>query len=226
MEINNSVDLVKRRISIAASKCGCNLSDIKLVAVSKTVNIDIVRQVHKLGVNDFGENRVQELNHKYDQLPQVKWHFIGRLQTNKAKDVVGKVALIHSLDRWNLAEELDKRGQYLGIEVPCLLQVNVAGETQKAGVDPYEVKDFLKSIAQLKSVRIYGLMTMAPLVSNSEDARPIFRQLAVIKATMSKFRYPNVDLRYLSMGMSQDYEVAIEEGANIVRIGSAIFHSD
>lgn len=226
MELKDSLILVKERIAIAAAKSGRKLSDITMVAVSKTVNSDTVRQAYELGVSDFGENRVQELNNKISKLPQARWHLIGRLQTNKAKDVVGKIALIHSLDRWSLAEELDKRGEKEGIEVPCLLQVNIAGEEQKAGVEPREVQSFLESMGQLKAVRLYGLMTMAPLLDSGERARPVFKELFEIKEKLSKSRYINVDLRYLSMGMSQDYEVAIEEGANIVRIGSAIFHPD
>lgn len=226
MEIRNSLNMVKKRIEMAAEKSGRKSSDITLVAVSKTVDNDTVRQAYELGVRDFGENRVQELNHKIPELPQARWHLIGRLQTNKVKDIVGKVVLIHSLDRWSLAEELDKRGQNRGIEVPCLLQVNIAGEEQKAGVEPDEVESFLQSIGQLKSVRVYGFMTMAPLLDQGESTRPIFKELSEIKAKLNKSRYNNVDLRYLSMGMSQDYEVAIEEGANIVRIGSSIFHPD
>lgn len=226
MELNESLKLVKERMAVAAAKSGRKLSDITLVAVSKTVDNETVRQAYELGVRDFGENRVQELNHKFAKLPQANWHLIGRLQTNKAKDVVGKVVLIHSLDRWNLAEELDKRGQHAGIEVPCLLQVNIAGEEQKAGVEPHEVQSFLESMGQLKAVRLYGLMTMAPLLDQGEKARPVFKELREIKEKLGKSRYINVDLRYLSMGMSQDYEVAIEEGANIVRIGSSIFHPD
>jgi len=226
MEIRNSINLVKKRIEAAALKSGRNSSAITLVAVSKTVDNETVRQAYELGIRDFGENRAQELNRKVAALPEARWHFIGRLQTNKVKDVVGKAVLIHSLDRWSLAEEIDKRGQSKGIEVPCLLQVNIAGEEQKAGVEPREVESFLQSVGQLKSIRIYGLMTMAPLLDNSEYARPIFKELAEIKNRYSKTQYPNVDLRYLSMGMSQDYEVAIEEGANIVRIGSAIFNPD
>lgn len=226
MELKDSLNLVKERIARAAAKSGRRWSDITLVAVSKTVDSDTVRRAFELGVSDFGENRVQELNKKISLLPEARWHLIGRLQSNKVKDVVGKAVLIHSLDRWGLAEELDRRGQREGVEVPCLLQVNIAGEEQKAGVDPNEVGNFLESMGQLKAVRLHGLMTMAPLLDQGERARPIFKELLEIKEKMVKHRYINVDMRYLSMGMSQDYEVAIEEGANLVRIGSAIFHPD
>lgn len=226
MELENNLKIIKERIGRAAVRSGRIPSDITLVAVSKTVDSETVRRAYEMGVTDFGENRVQQLHSKADQLPQARWHFIGRLQTNKAKDVVGRAVLIHSLDRWNLAEELDKRGQRQENEVPCLLQVNIAGEEQKAGVEPDEVETFLDSVGQFKALRIYGLMTMAPLLDDSEKARPVFKKLYQIKEKLSKNRYNNVELRYLSMGMSQDFEIAIEEGANIVRIGSSIFHPD
>jgi pyridoxal phosphate enzyme (YggS family) len=226
LDLQESIAIVRNRIAAAAAKSGQSVSDITLVAVSKTVDSETVRQAYELGISDFGENRVQELTHKIDQFPQANWHFIGRLQTNKVKDVVGKVALIHSLDRWNLAERLNRRGLQQGVTVPCLVQVNVAGEEQKAGINPDEVESFLESLGQLEALRVYGLMTMAPILDQGEKARPVFKELYQIKEKVSKNRYNNVSLRYLSMGMSQDYEVAIEEGANIVRVGSAIFHPE
>ena len=225
VDLQESIEIVKQRIAAAIAKSGRTEADIKLVAVSKTVGIETVRRAYELGITDFGENRVQEFNRKIEKLPQARWHLIGRLQTNKVKDVVGKAALIHSLDRWNLAEQLNKRGLQQGVTVSCLLQVNVAGEKQKAGIKPDEVESFLESLSQLEALRIEGLMTMAPLLDQSEKARPVFRELYQIKEKLSNNRYNNVNLRYLSMGMSQDYEVAIEEGANIIRVGSAIFTS-
>ena len=225
VDLQESIEIVKQRIAAAIAKSGRTEADIKLVAVSKTVDIETVRRAYELGITDFGENRVQEFNRKIEKLPQARWHLIGRLQTNKVKDVVGKAALIHSLDRWNLAEQLNKRGLQQGVTVSCLLQVNVAGEKQKAGIKPDEVESFLESLGQLEALRIEGLMTMAPLLDQSEKARPVFRELYQIKEKLSNNRYNNVNLRHLSMGMSQDYEVAIEEGANIIRVGSAIFTS-
>lgn len=226
LDLQERITVVKNRIAAAAAKRGRTAADITLVAVSKTVDSDTVGHAYELGITDFGENRVQELNRKMGDLPQARWHLIGRLQTNKVKDVVGKAVLIHSLDRWNLAESLNKRGLQQGVVVPCLIQINIAGEEQKAGIEPDEVNSFLESLGQLEALRIEGLMTMAPLFDQGEKARPIFQELYHIKENMSKIRYNNVNLRYLSMGMSQDYEVAIEEGANIVRVGSAIFHYD
>ena len=226
MDLQESIAIVRNRIAAAAAKSRRTAADITLVAVSKTVDSETVRRAYELGITDFGENRVQEFNRKIGELPQARWHLIGRLQTNKVKDVVGKAVLIHSLDRWNLAEALNQRGLQQGVVVPCLLQVNIAGEEQKAGIEPYEVVSFLESLGQLEALRIEGLMTMAPLLDQGEKARPIFQELYYIKENISKKRYNNVNLHYLSMGMSQDYEVAIEEGANIVRVGSAIFTSE
>ncbi len=222
-EITQNINLVRSKIAQAAHKSGQKVEDIILVAVTKTVDIAAVQKAMQLGLNNFGENRVQELNHKVTEIPNAKWHMIGRLQTNKVKDVVGKVALIHSLDRWNLAKSIDKRAELNDIVVPTLLQVNVSGEKQKAGIAPDDVKEFLESISALPRLMILGFMTMAPEDPDPERARPFFKELSLLRDKLSKEKYANVDLKYLSMGMSQDYQVAIEEGANVVRIGSSIF---
>ncbi|NLB88405.1 MAG: YggS family pyridoxal phosphate-dependent enzyme, partial [Syntrophomonadaceae bacterium] len=191
-----------------------------------TTDVVTVNKAMELGLTDFGENRVQELKKKISAVPNAKWHMIGRLQTNKVKDIIDKVVLIHSLDRWNLAETINARAELIDIDVPVLLQVNVSGEEQKAGVDPSDVKVFLKSMGDLPRVKVLGLMTMAPKDENPEKVRPIFKELYLLKEKLSQEKMTNVNLKYLSMGMSQDYEVAIEEGANIVRIGSSIFRID
>lgn len=214
---------VQRKIDQAARKNGRSGQDITLVAVSKTVDIDIARMAYDIGMRDFGENRTQELNRKQEAIPSARWHMIGRLQTNKVKDVVGKTCLIHSMDSWHLAEAIHKRGQTLQMEVPVLLQVNISGEEQKAGIEPQDVEHFLASAGELNCIRICGFMTMAPLHFAGEESRPVFAELATLNARMKKKNFHQVDLQFLSMGMSQDYETAIEEGANIVRIGSAIF---
>lgn len=214
---------VQKRIDQAAHRSGRTGQDITLVAVSKTVDIDTARMAYEIGLRDFGENRTQELNRKQEAVPSARWHMIGRLQTNKVKDIVGKTCLIHSMDSWHLAEAIDKRGEFLQMEVPVLLQVNISGEEQKAGVDQLDVEQFLASAGELNWIRICGFMTMAPLHFTGEESRPVFAELADLNARMKKRDFQQVDLQYLSMGMSQDYETAIEEGANIVRIGSAIF---
>ena len=223
MGLKENIKEIEKRIALAAARSGRQASEITLVAVSKTVDPDKVRMAYELGIRHFGENRVQELQRKVAELPEASWHMIGRLQTNKVKDVVGQVKLIHSLDRWKLAEELEKRGLKAGVQVPALIEVNISGEKQKAGFPASEVKDVLESAAQFKSLRIYGLMTMAPLTGQAELSRPIFRELYSMQQQLSKNSYTNVELKYLSMGMSDDFEVAIEEGANIVRIGTALF---
>ena len=223
-KIKYNWESIKNKIEQAAFKSGRKASEVTLVAVSKTVDIETVRRAHSLGINDFGENRVNELLSKRESLPGINWHLIGRLQTNKVKDIVGRTTLIHSLDRWRLAQELDKRGLVLEQEVPVLIQLNISGEEQKAGFKPAELGEVLAAAEHFKALRIYGLMTMAPLDSDPERARPLFRELFQLRQRFIDRNYKNVNLKYLSMGMSQDYAVAIEEGANLVRIGSALFH--
>jgi len=221
--IGQKLNEIRYKIGRAARLSGRIETDVTLVAVSKTVGPEAVMAAFELGVADFGENRVPELIRKSSILPQARWHFIGRLQTNKVKDIVGRTCLIHSLDRWKLAEEINKRGVALGIQVPVLLQVNITGEDSKTGLDPGDVAAFLQSAGQLPAIQIIGLMTMAEEQPDPQASRPVFRELADLRSRMSVIRVENVQLRHLSMGMSQDYEVAVEEGADIVRIGSALF---
>ncbi len=222
-KIKTNWENIKKNIERAAFISGRTAEEVTLVAVSKTVDIEKVRQVHNLGINDFGENRVNELLSKREALPDVNWHLIGRLQTNKVKDIAGKVALIHSLDRWRLAQELEKRGGLLGQKLPVLIQLNISGEEQKAGFKPTELEEVLGAAEKFNNLRIYGLMTMAPMDPDPEKARPVFKELYRLRQKYMARDYKNVELKVLSMGMSQDYVVAIEEGANLVRIGSALF---
>ncbi|MDD3852260.1 MAG: YggS family pyridoxal phosphate-dependent enzyme [Syntrophomonadaceae bacterium] len=218
-----NIDNIKIRIARAARKRNIDANSVTLIAVSKMVDVSLVEQVYNLGVIDFGENRVAELNRKRQLLPAANWHMIGRLQTNKVKDVVGHTCLIHSLDRWNLAEALDRRAEYKEVIVPTLLEVNISGEEQKAGIAPNLVKSVLAEVGQLKWLRVLGLMTLAPLNDNQEESRPIFKELYALRDQLIKNSFSGVDLKYLSMGMSQDFEVAVEEGSNMVRIGTSIF---
>ncbi|HWP98041.1 MAG TPA: YggS family pyridoxal phosphate-dependent enzyme [Syntrophomonadaceae bacterium] len=222
--MQEKIETIRARIAAAAAASGRAAEQITLVAVSKTVGTEEVRVAASLGIHDFGENRPQELKYKGEILPQLNWHMIGRLQTNKVKDVVGRAVLIHSLDRWNLAEEMNRRAQNSEVHQDVLLQVNIAGEEQKTGIEPGDVEAFLDAMGQLESLHIRGLMTIAPLVTDPEEARPIFRELYHIQEKVRARGFAHVNLQYLSMGMSQDFQVAIEEGANLVRIGSAIFH--
>jgi pyridoxal phosphate enzyme (YggS family) len=215
---------VRERIARAAAKSGRPVDEITLVAVSKTVGEAEIRQAALMGISDFGENRTRDLALKQQLFPELKWHMIGRLQTNKVKEILGRCILIHSLDRWNLAEEIERRARIMNMTIDVLLQVNIAGEEQKAGLPPDDMKAFLDSAGQLSSLRIKGLMTIAPELDNQEKTRPIFRELYQMQQKFINQKRVNVELKCLSMGMSQDFEVAIEEGANLVRIGSAIFN--
>lgn len=222
-KIGYNIKQVMQRLERAAQVSGRRASDVTLVAVTKMVDSDAARACLTYGVNDLGENRVQEFTRKFPAIPEARWHLIGRLQTNKVKEVVGKVCLIHSLDRWNLAEEIDRRYRQADLMAPVLLQVNISGEQQKAGIAPDDVEAFLDSVGQLKALKLKGLMTIAPQTENSEETRPIFRELCHLKNELALRRFENVEMEFLSMGMSQDFDIAIEEGANMVRVGSAIF---
>lgn len=222
----DNLESVRTQIAIAAGRAGRSPEEITLIAVTKTVEPDRIQLVVDQGVRDLGENRVQELADKYNQVQgAVRWHLIGHLQTNKVKYIMDKVGMIHSLDRWALAEEISKRSQLAGIKIAVLVQVNVSGEVTKAGLAPEEVPDFIRAAASLPGIQIQGLMTMAPFVVNPEEARPVFRQLKQLATQIAQLQVPGVAMKHLSMGMSNDYLVAIEEGATMVRVGSRIFGS-
>lgn len=215
---------IQDNISLSAQISGLRPEDIKLVAVTKTISVENIAQVVGAGVMTLGENRVQELLEKYDKLPaDVEWHIIGHLQTNKVKYIIDKVKLIHSLDRLALAEEINLRGRQNNIIMDTLIQVNVSGEESKYGMRPEEVKDFIEKVQGLTNIRIRGMMTMAPFYTQAEEARWVFRGLRRLRDELLSMEIPNLDLGILSMGMTNDYQVAIEEGANMVRVGSGIF---
>lgn len=193
---------------------------VGMVAVTKTVATGIIAEAIALGLTDFGENRVHEARPKIEVFPAVEWHFIGRLQTNKVKDVVGRFKLIHSLDRWRLAEALQQEAQAQNVQVSVLIQVNLAGEGQKGGISPVELDDFLLAATDLPRVRVEGLMAIPPYTADPEEARPYFREMFRL---FSKCRMPGGAMKLLSMGMSNDFEAAIEEGANLIRVGSLLF---
>jgi len=207
-------------IDSAARSRGCDPKTIKLIAVTKTVGIEEVRRAFDLGIKDFGENRVQDAAVKVEGIPEARWHFIGHLQTNKVKDVLHAYSLIHSLDRLSLAEALQNCAERLNITVEVLIQVNVSGEESKYGLAPEELPRLLKDIAAFDRLHPRGLMTMAPFVDDPEETRPYFRQLRQLRDENAK---PGLELPELSMGMTNDFTVAVEEGATMVRIGSALF---
>lgn len=223
LKILENLSQVQRRIINAAHRAGRNPTDIKLVAVTKGVNEPAIQEVIAGGIHSLGENRVQEFLKKYSCLPPgIDWHFIGHLQTNKVKKIIDKVGLIHSLDRWSLAEAINKEAGAIERTARVLLQVNVTGEKTKQGISPAELEDFLGEAACLPGLKICGLMAMAPMSEYPEKVRPVFKKTRELFLRL-KNCLPGGGMEYLSMGMTSDFEVAVEEGANIVRIGTAIF---
>ncbi len=222
-DIQRRLHAVREAIAAAARRSGRDPDDVILIGATKGVAAEAIREAIAAGLGHLGENRAQELARKHRELGDVvTWHFIGHLQRNKVKSVVDFVAVVHSLDRWALALELDRRGRLRGRPVEALVQVNVAGEATKHGLAPEEVPPFLDRLASLDGVRVTGLMTIAPPVREPEEVRPVFRRLRRLREELSGGR-PGLDLKHLSMGMSGDFQVAVEEGATMVRVGTAIF---
>jgi PLP dependent protein len=215
-------EAVRRQVADAADCAGRSADEVVIVAVTKTHPIEVVHQACEAGISEFGENRVQEFLGKVGLFPTANWHFIGSLQTNKVKDVVGKACLIHSVDSLKLLAEIDRRARAADIVQPVLLEVNVSGEESKHGFTPPEVHDALVSSSAMPGVLVRGLMTMAPF-GRPEDARWVFRSLRELRDSLRDLRLNGVELTELSMGMSNDFRVAVEEGATIVRVGNAIF---
>ncbi|MBM7614537.1 YggS family pyridoxal phosphate-dependent enzyme [Alkaliphilus hydrothermalis] len=198
--------------------------DIILVAVTKTASTEEMQELIDLGVTHVGESKVQEITRKYEILgDQVKWHMIGHLQKNKVKYIVDKVEYIHSLDSYELALEIEKRAGRINRRVKCLMEVNISGEESKYGLAPSAVKSMLEKFAEFQHVTIVGLMTMAPYVEDPEETRQYFRGLKLLADEVRDMNLKNISMDYLSMGMSNDFQVAIEEGANMVRVGSKLF---
>lgn len=226
LSLRDNLDAVRRRIAESARRVGRDPGAVTLVAVSKGQPPERVREALAAGVRCLGENRVAELVDKHAALgPGPEWHFVGRLQTNKVRTLLRAVPvrLVHSLDRPALAEALDREARRLGRVQPVLVQVNVSGEPTKAGLPPAEVVPFLRWVAALPGLEVQGLMTMAPPVRDPEEARPVFRRLRELLEEARRAGIPGLRMEHLSMGMSGDYQVAVEEGATLVRVGTAIF---
>jgi PLP dependent protein len=215
-------EAVRRQVADAADCAGRSADDITIVGVTKTVGIPEIRAAILAGMREFGENRAQEFVGKYGLFPDEQWHFIGTLQTNKVKDVVGRACLIHSVDSLHLLRAIDHRALEMDVVQPVLLQVNVSGEVSKHGLDADEAQEAIEESAALPGVAVKGLMTMAPF-GRAEEARPVFRELKRLAEALTALRLNGVELGELSMGMSNDFKVAVEEGATIVRVGRAIF---
>ena len=224
MSIKDNLQSVQNNITSAVERSGRNPKDVTLIAVSKTKPVSMIQEVYDLGVRDFGENKVQELVEKYDKLPgDIRWHLIGHLQTNKVKYIIDKAYLIHSVDSIKLAREISKEAVKHDLTANILIEVNVAGEESKFGVSPDKLIETVKEIAALPSIYIKGLMTVAPYVVDSEQNREIFAQMMKFTVDIMQKNIDNVSMDCLSMGMSGDYMVAIEEGATYVRVGTSIF---
>ena len=223
MNIRENLEEVERRITAAAERSGRKRDDILLVAVTKTHPADMMNEAIRLGVTDIGENKPQEVRDKYESVLPVKWHLIGHLQTNKVKYVIDKVCLIHSVDSVKLMDEIERQAEKHDVNMDILIQVNISGEETKSGVSTDEVEQLLLHAGTLKRVKVMGLMTIAPKTDNSVTNTLHFDNMRQLFIDIQKKKYDNVNMKYLSMGMSGDYETAIECGANIVRVGSAIF---
>lgn len=215
---------VLQQVESAAKTANRPSDEVLLIAVSKTKPEEDIQKLYDIGVRDFGENKVQELCTKYDSLPKdIKWHLIGHLQRNKVKYIVDKVHLIHSVDSVRLASEIQNEAAKKNVFVNILVQVNVASEESKFGLDTSETEEIVKQIAVMPNIRIKGLMTIAPFVEDGEENREIFKKLKQLSVDIASKNIDNVCMNVLSMGMSGDYTVAIEEGATMVRVGTSIF---
>jgi len=224
-EVRENILRVRERIAAAAARAGRDPAGVRLMGVTKTVGDDRIRQAIEAGIDIIGENYVQEARRKIELMGKsVEWHFIGHLQTNKAKYAVRLFDMIHSVNRVSLAEELNRRAAAAGVVCRVLIEVNLAGEESKSGAAPEEAPGLIRAIAAgMPSLSIQGLMTMAPWYDDPERARPCFAGLRMLRDRIAAENIPNVTLRDLSMGMTDDFEVAVEEGSTIVRIGRAIF---
>ena len=222
--IADNIAEIRNNIALARQKSPHPEQDVTLVAVTKMHSAEEIREVLAAGQTLLGENRVQELLDKYDAVGDAAtWHIIGHLQSNKVKYITEKVAMIHSLESESLANELSNKMQALGRTMDCLVQVNIADEESKFGLERDEVLPFIKRVSQLPGIHIKGLMHIAPYFEDPEDVRPIFREMYRLFEELKALELPGVDMEILSMGMSHDYQVAIEEGANMIRVGSSIF---
>lgn len=222
--ITENLATVEQKIQAACQAVGRKREEVTLIAVSKTKPISMLKEVYQTKIRDFGENKVQELCQKMDELPSdIRWHMIGHLQRNKVKYIVGRVALIHSVDTYRLAEEINIQAKKKNIIVPILVEVNIAGEDSKFGTSAEDAILLVEEIAKLENVRIQGLMTIAPNVANAEENRPYFRKIKQLSVDIMNKNIDNVSMKVLSMGMTGDYTVAIEEGATLIRVGTGIF---
>ncbi|HOJ10544.1 MAG TPA: YggS family pyridoxal phosphate-dependent enzyme [Clostridiales bacterium] len=222
--IEDNINNIKEKVAAAAQRAGRNPDEIRIIAVTKNVEPLRILEAINAGILDLGENRVQELVDKITVINRdINWHMIGHLQKNKVKYIIDKIKMIHSLDNIELAREINVRAEKVQRVIDVLIQVNVAEEETKYGIYRHQLMDFIKEISNYRNIRVKGLMTIAPKVQDPNDVRPVFQELRKIFIDISRKNIDNIDMDFLSMGMSNDFEVAIEEGANIIRIGTSIF---
>ena len=222
--LKENLEQVQKNVCAACEKAGRNRNEVTLIAVSKTKPVEMLQEIYDCGVRDFGENKVQEMCDKMEVLPEdIHWHMIGHLQTNKVKYIVGRTTLIHSVDSLKLANEIQKQAEKKDVIADILVEVNIAEEESKFGIHKEETIELVREIAKLPNIRIKGLMTIAPFVENAEDNRLYFREIRQLSVDIKNQNIDNVSMDVLSMGMTGDYMVAIEEGATLVRGGTGIF---
>lgn len=222
--LKENFEIIENKIKTACIKSNRKREEVQLISVSKTVEANVINASIDIGVTVIGENKVQEIRRKFDDVKNVKWHLIGHLQTNKVKYIIDKVDMIHSVDSFKLAQEISKRASAIDVEMKILIQVDAANEESKFGVDKSELKELVNEISKLPNILINGLMFIAPFVSNSEDVRKYFSDM---KDIFDEIKYnssiDNIRMEHLSMGMTNDFEIAIEEGATLLRIGTGIY---
>lgn len=222
--LKENLTKVEENIQKACDKAGRKRSEVTLIAVSKTKPVEMLQEIYDEGIREFGENKVQEMCEKMELMPQdIKWNMIGHLQTNKVKYIIGKTSLIHSVDSLKLAEEIQKQAVKHDVTADILVEVNIANEESKFGISKDETIQIVRDIAKLDHLKIKGLMTIAPFVENPEDNRLYFREIKQLSVDINNQNIDNVSMDVLSMGMTGDYMVAIEEGATMVRVGTGIF---
>lgn len=221
--MKNFIDEIMNRIEMAKIRSGREHDEVLLLAVSKTQSYERLLEAKCCGLNTFGENKVQELIEKYPYINDVKWHFIGHLQKNKVKYIIDKVDLIHSVDSLELAQEINKRAGLIEKKMPILVQINIGKENSKSGIFEEDVESFMEKMSAFENLIISGLMTVPPINTDEMITRNYFKKMKNLFTSIEHLNYNNFNVKYLSMGMTDDFELAIEEGANIVRIGSGIF---
>lgn len=222
--VTENLEKIEKRIQSACERAGRSREEVTLLCVTKTKPIEMLQEAYEDGQREFGENKVQEICRKLPELPgDIHWHMIGHLQRNKVRMLMGKTVMIHSVDSAELASTISKEAVKAGIVMPILIEINVAGEESKFGISPAQAENLIREIAVLPGIRVTGLMTIAPYTDDPETNRPYFRQLRELSVDIAQKSIDNVSMSVLSMGMTGDFEVAIEEGATHIRVGTGIF---